>query len=209
MSLREKFRNPFVQQYAIEILFPILGFYFFDWSLIIIATFYLLDQLSSEVVYFRRLVWINNHQEDKKHPIFILEPILVFVTLFTIEILAIIYLWIVKVEDWSDFLDTLLQFTINELWFLFPMVLALYYVKDLFSFYMPRRYLVHNLRGTMNYHYLFNLAMLIGIVLFLLLITKTEINDHLILFLFIAAKLLYDFTVVRWCEKKGLKEEAT
>ncbi|MBK9191411.1 MAG: hypothetical protein IPM77_07790 [Crocinitomicaceae bacterium] len=55
MDLRDKLRNPFVQQYILEILIPLAGYFWFDWTIEIIALFYLIDQFASEFSFLRKL----------------------------------------------------------------------------------------------------------------------------------------------------------
>jgi len=209
MSLKERLRNPFVQQYAIEILFPILGFYFFDWSLFIIGVFYLVDQLSAELVYFRRLWWINKYSPKPKSKFFVLESVLSFGVLYGVQLVVLMTLWQWKVADGNLDLDMglmeeFIQFSIDELWFLFPMVVIIYHLKDTFTFYMPRRYLSFHLRRTINFRHLLNVLILAGASVFIWSAAYLDVNDHIILWSFIALKLGFDFTYVRWMNKKIL-----
>ncbi len=212
MSIREKLRNPFVQQYGIEILFPILGYYLFDWSLVIIAIFYLIDQLSAELLYFRRIIWINNKSENPQSSIFILEPALIFFCLFTVQFLGIYFICTSSftLEYFSENLAVVpevMKFVVEELWFLFPLVVAVYYIKDMFAFYMPRRYLSYSLRRTINFRHLLNLTILISVFAFFSLGMIIQLNDHFVLFGFIVVKVIFDFTLVRWMNKKSLKPQ--
>lgn len=207
MSLKQRLQNPFVQQYAIEILFPILGFYFFEWSLFMIGLFYLVDQLSAELVYFRRLWWVNKHSSNSRSKLFILEPILVFLLLFAVQLIALATLWRWKLSagDWSadtGLLEEFVRFGADELWFLLPVVILVYHLKDTFTFYMPRRYLTMHLRKMINSHHLLNVLILLGTTAFVSVFSLAEWNDHLVLWVFILLKLLFDFASAKWMKKK-------
>ncbi|MBN4070884.1 hypothetical protein JYT72_00110 [Crocinitomix catalasitica] len=213
MSIREKLRNPFVQQYAIEILFPILGFYVFDWDLLIILVFYWIDQLSAELLFFRRLFVINTKSQHKVSPFFLLEPILVFFIIFALQIYGVYYICSLDFSQLAYFGDEvaaiaeLIKFSFEELWLLFPLIIAVYYLKDLFTFYMPRRYLLYSRRRTISFRHLFNLSIFIGVCGFFLIMNKINGNEHLALFSFIVLKVIYDFTLMKWINRKSLLDQ--
>ena len=121
MDLKTKLRNPKVQQYILEIVFPLAGYYFWDWSLLIIIVFYLLDFLASQLLFFRRLYFIQKHQN-----IFLWWTIPLSITLF-----SILYLLVIRALSTSFIFteygsvkpyDELTVFVKDELWFLFPVI---------------------------------------------------------------------------------------
>ena len=57
------FKNPFVQQYILELLLPIIGYFFFNWTLPIIAVFYLMDQLGALFSLVRKLKLTSNYSQ--------------------------------------------------------------------------------------------------------------------------------------------------
>jgi len=205
MTWREKIRNPFVQQYIIEIAFPLIGYYFFNWSLTIIAVFYLVDFLASELAFFRRVHKISSGNQTSGKA-FLFGSIFLFLICFSILILFL-YNNIISIRSIQpdDLYFELITFIKEELWLLFPLVIILYQFKDTFTFYMPRRYLLYNTKKTVVYHQLLNGIMLVLIVIGITLWRYTNINDTMVLFIFLLVKLGFDFTIVKWADTKAKK----
>src|SRR5688572_28056960 len=141
MTFRERLRNPYVQKYLLEILLPLIGYFFFGWSLVIIAAFYIIDQVASEVSFLRKFVAIRK-TENKKVFLVFTASVIVFLTVLGTELFMLLEYFVPHgLARLQRLLDELSAFAKEELWLLFPLVLVMYYVKDQFTFFMPRRYL--------------------------------------------------------------------
>ena len=206
MSFKKQLQNPFFRQYIVEILFPIIGYYFFDWSLAVIGAFYLIDQFSAELFFFRRCQKINAFSEDKHKGTFILIPIILFLFFFTTELVLIGPFWLfAESAGEQKGVNEIVTFARDELWLLFPLVLLIYYIKDQFTFYVPRRYLAFDLKKMISLHYLSNLLIVAGVALMIVLIRFSDWPEPLLLVSFIVGKLIYDLTFVIWVQKKSLR----
>ena len=205
ITWKEKLRNPFVQQYLIEILFPLIGFFFFDWSLTIIAVFYLVDQMASEILFIRRLHKISR-TENKKNNKYVLLAILIFLVLFLTQLFFLQNAFLDIREIQSSQLNLeVWNFAKEELWLLFPVVLLVYHFKDQFTFYMTRRYLLYKVKRTFIYHQLLNLMSIGGILLGVISWSQSKISDVLVLIIFLISKIVFDFTIAKWADKKSKK----
>lgn len=202
---KEKFRNPFVQQYLIEIIFPLVGFFFFDWSLTIIAVYYLVDQIASEFSFLRRLYKISKSENIQNGNRFLLA-ILIFLTLFSILIFVLhnSFLTIRDINATQLNLEVW-NFAKEELWVLFPLVVWLYHFKDQFTFFMPRRYLLYDAKRTFIYHQLLNFISIGTIIIGVICWSQSKISDELILIFFLILKIAFDFTIAKWADKKSKK----
>lgn len=205
MTWRAKLRNPFVQQYLIEILFPLVGYFFFDWSLTIIAVFYLVDQLSAEIAFVRRLHRIA--RAENITPIYLVSlAVISFVVLFVCEVVFLYTSFLdIQLVNATVLNDEITTFVKDELWLLFPLVILLYQFKDTFTFYMPRRYLLFQAKKTLIYHTISNVILLTLIVAGITLWKLNEVQDLVILITFLIVKLIFDFTITRWFENKTKK----
>ena len=197
-------RNPFVQQYLIEIIFPLVGFFFFDWSLTIIAVFYLVDQIASEFSFVRRIHKIS--KSENRRSTFTLLTILLFLLLFSLQIFVLQNSFLaIRNIDASQLNNEIWIFAKEELWLLFPLVIWLYHFKDQFTFYMPRRYLLYDLRKTFIYHQMMNVISISTILLSVTAWSNIKISDEFVLIIFLTLKIAFDFTIAKWADKKSKK----
>lgn len=195
MDFKAKLRNPKVQQYALEVIFPIAGYFFWDWNLLIIVVFYLLDYLASHILFTRRLLFIKNYKNEK---LFWLIPssIIIFVSLF-----GLVLFFLDKVfdkmyfENADGYISELIIFTKDELWFLFPVILLSYYMMDKMFFYMPRRFVNHKSKAYFVKNVIANSIATIIILIAALVLINFVISDLVIIFSIIGVKLLFDFVV--------------
>ena len=209
MTLREKnrewsatLRNPFVQQYAFEIVLPLIGFFFFDWSLIVIAVFYLMDQVGSESAFFRRLTRVAAEKNTRTIRIFTWS-LIAFLAIFSMQCA---FLWLIGfnlIQPDQPFTSGLITFMKEEGWFLFPLVIFMYHIKDQFTFYMPRRYLQYNPMKMQQYRMVLNFAILVLVVVGILLLKIVVMPEAVILILFLVVKIAFDFTVAKWVDGKS------
>lgn len=192
--LKERLKNPFVQQYLIEIIFPLIGYFFFSWSLFIIGLYYIIDHLCAQLLFFRRLKWMNKSKAFSFLPLIIC--VVLTVVFIAAEVLMLVYLIHVNKEQEIAAIQTeFLLFARQELWLLLPLLLFVYHVKDQFTFYVPRHYL--------KYDYVKSVKMnLIGMVIqFVLLLLggwmwiSFKLNDMVVILIFLLLKIAYDLTL--------------
>lgn len=203
--MKERLRNPFVQQYLLEILLPIVGYYFFDWSLIIIASFYLIDQIGSEYSFVRKLNAISK-SENKSGIKYSFITIIFFLMIVCIEIFALYYFFSDENSGVEQKMITeLAVFAKEELWILLPLIILMYHLKDQFTFFMPRRYLQKESKKFFQGH-LIELSLIAGLVVVgSLAFSNLVIPDQILLFSFLAIKLLFDFTIGKYIEKRSAR----
>ncbi len=206
MTLKQKLKNPFVQQSILEILLPIVGYFFFDWSLTIIAVFYLLDQFASELLFLRRLHWIQTKGSNQSKIPVLLLAIIFFSLFYGIELIVGSYFWIeFNLNQLGVLKAELLSFAKEELWILFPLIIYMYHLKDKFTFYMPRRYMNYDANKTFKMNVLSLLIVVLLVLTGLFVLNHINLNEITILFSFIGAKILFDFLFIPWKNKKSLK----
>lgn len=140
MDFKTKIRNPKIQQGVLEVVFPVTGYLFWDWSLMIIVVFYLVDYLASQIFYIKRLHHILSFHQKEKFKL-ISSAIFSFLIFYCGELLILddSFSFIYKQKD-EVYTIELIKFMKDEGWYLFPTVLLLYYMMDKMFFYMPRRY---------------------------------------------------------------------
>lgn len=205
MRVGVKLRNPFVQQYFLEILLPLAGYFFFDWSLAIIAVFYLLDFIGSEYSYTRKLVAVAGG-EGKRYVLFLASGVTIFFAILALQIwLLFNYFTTGDAVGTDSLMKELSDFVLEELWILFPLVIFMYYLKDQFTFFMPRRFLQ---KDTFRFFYTHQIAsgLICGILaLGIFLLSHTSFSDVVILIIFLVAKIIFDFSVAKFLEKKSGK----
>ena len=149
--MKTKLKNPIVQQYVLEIALPLIGYFFFDWSIAVIIVFYFMDYLASEISRHRRhfKIFKNSKTENK--------------SLFFIGVGTSLMFYVVSL-CWAIFNCVLLSkgqkvnhisemevFFKEEGWFLLPVVYLAYHFKDVMTFYMPRRFLNFDFKSTIRF----------------------------------------------------------
>jgi hypothetical protein len=207
MVLRDRLRNPFVQQYFLEILIPLIGFFWFDWTLEIIALFYLVDQLASEFSYLRKLKSIASYQNMKFINHFLLSVFL-FLTIFFLECFLLFHFFSGQLNMTENNSEILLQikiFAIEEGWLLFPAVFLMYYLKDQFTFFMPRKFTEKDGIKFFRGHLISESAILILLVAGIALFSHLKVEDYLILIAFLVVKILFDFTIQKMVDVRTNK----
>lgn len=196
-SIVERLRNPFIQQYLIEIVFPLLGYFFFGWDILIIGIYYFVDQLCSQIMFYRRALWVKNKGSIEGFgTLFFILFVPAFLVIFFFEIVWFDYL-IAQTQEMNanQIWEAVLAFGKSELWLLFPVVLLVYHLRDQFTFYMPRRFMNYNFQQMMSYNFLSNMIILILFVLLGVLWMKFTLPNILVISLFLVLKISYDLTL--------------
>jgi len=204
MTLKQRLQNPFVQQYLLEILLPVIGYFFFDWSLLIIAAFYLLDQLAAEISFLRKFKAIRK-SENKPSRLFFSVSVMLILVLLTLELVLLLNYFAASDFDRNTIFAELTIFAKEELWLLFPLVLLMNYMKDQFTFFMPRRYLQKDSMRYFKWHWIENFFLLVIILLGTWCGKKLVLPAVLVIAIFMVLKLTFDFTVARMSDKKSNK----
>ena len=203
--MKEKLKNPFFQQYALELLLPIVGYFFFDWSITIIAIFYFLDQIASDLVYTRKIYKIGAESKAKNHLIISIFTLINFLVIFVAEIALFNNFWPDLIsQSRTEFYAEIWDFTVSELWILFPLLIAVYHLKDLFTFYMPRRFTNYDFKKIIFSRTILNLGIFVLVFNGLQFAPNLEGYEIIALFSFIAIKLAFDFTLGKWSMRHAL-----
>ena len=123
MSWKQKLRNPIFQQYALELLLPIIGFFVFNWSLLLIGIYFLIDHLVSQIFFYKRSLFVREYHGAKAGIGILIISALAFIGLFFLEIVVLSTL-VLHVQNIT--LDLLLadfwKLSKEELWLLIPLV---------------------------------------------------------------------------------------
>jgi hypothetical protein len=193
MSFKTYLKNPLNQQYIAEILFPILGYLFFDWSLLIIVLFYLIDQLAAQILFLKRLHTINQFHQIKNGPILIMISTFSFIAFFSIELYGL-YLAFEKLSDLTGncFTEEVLSFIKNELWLLFPLLILVYYMQDKLTFYMPRRFETQSSKNYVLINFIENCIITILVVIGSYMYQFLTLPDLIVIALILVIKIAYD-----------------
>ncbi len=141
IDIKNQLKNPFTQQYIAEIVFPFIGYLLFDWTLLIIIVFYLLDQLASQLLFFKRLHFINKYWNEKNGWVYLFLSVFFFIINFGLEIYVLNQTFaFISDHNGTCYADELISFSKNELWILFPILLLMYYMQDKMLFYVPKKF---------------------------------------------------------------------
>ncbi len=205
MTIKERLRNPFVQQYLLEILLPIVGYYFFDWSLFIIACFYLVDQIGSEYSFVRKLITICRFENKATIQYSVAAIILFFIVISTEIFMLFDYFGGSNLETEQKMINEFIFFAKEELWILVPLIILMYHLKDQFTFFMPRRYIQKDTKKFFVGHLIELIAIAILVVVGTFVFSNTVIPDQILLFSFLGIKLLFDFTIGKRLEQRSTK----
>lgn len=207
MQIQDKLRNPFVQQYILEILIPLIGYFWFDWTVEIITLFYLIDQFASELFFLRKLRSIAVFND-----LIFFRQILLSALLFLIFILVECYLLyhffssrMIDNDARQIVNDQVKIFLVEESWLLIPLVFLMYYMKDQFTFYMPRKFAMKHPGRFFQWHIISETILLVLVVLGVLLFSGKEIEDYLLIIVFLCVKIVFDLTVQKYAETKSDK----
>lgn len=185
------FRNPFVQQYLFEVLLPLVGYFFLGWSGLIIAVFYLIDQLGAEFSFIRRYRRTSAVQQRPVTP-FIWSAVLIAILRLASESWILYVFFINRNHDDKAILEELGKFAREELWLLVPVVILMYYLKDQFTFFMPRRFLQYDSAKMFRTHQFSGLIILVLTGFGAALFYKWGSGDELILIVFLITKISFD-----------------
>lgn len=202
MTVKERLRNPLIQQYVLEIALPLVGYFFFDWSLTIIAVFYLIDFLGAEIARNRRVYKVFKSTPNAKQNGFVIS---LMAGGFLFALCAAWVWWNFELKmarNLPGFYSELREFSREELWFLLPLVYFVYHIKDVMTFYMPRRYMKRDYSKMVRFQivelFVLTLIILVGTVCW----RYFEIGDVEAIVIFIVLKIGFDILVARALDSK-------
>lgn len=200
--MKEKFKNPIIQQYVLEIALPIVGYFFFDWSITIIAVFYLIDYFCAEIARNRRVFKVYKNTKNAKQNGF------VFSMFFGASLFALAFAFtylnfeLRYAKNLQAMYAELLEFAKDELWFLLPVVYLVYHLKDVMTFYAPRRFLKRDYKKMVKYQ-IMEMTILVVLILFGVFCWRYfQLNDIVAIFSFIIIKIGFDILVARTLDAK-------
>ena len=204
MAIKKQLKNPLIQQYILEIALPLVGYFFFGWSMAVIAAFYLLDFFSAEIARNRRVYKVFKTTSSAKIDRFM-------VSLFVGSLLFIVSLFftwenlILMTEGEEGLIvlhEELITFAKEELWLLLPVVYFVYHLKDVMTFYMPRRFMNYDYVKMVKFQ-LIELLMLTALIMIGVFSWRYfQLPDLTVLIAFIVLKLGFDILIARTLDAK-------
>ena len=200
--MKEKLRNPLIQQYVLEIALPLVGYFFFDWSITIIAVFYLIDFFCAEIARNRRVFKVFKNTPNAKQNPFIYSMmaggfLFAFSFAWTYWNFEMRY-----ANDLTVMYTELKEFAREEIWFLLPLVYFVYHMKDVMTFYAPRRFMKRDYQKMVKYQVLELTILTILIVAGVFCWSFFEIGDIVAMIAFIVLKVGFDILVARTFDVK-------
>lgn len=204
MSIQEKLRNPVVQQYSLEIALPLLGYLFFGWTIPVIIAFYFMDYFASEITRNRRHNKIFSSQESTERLKFCLG-IGISILLFCGASFFAFQSLMVAGSNSDVLVIEVIEFAKNEGWYLLPVVYLAGHIKDVMTFYAPRRFLNYDFSLTLKYYSIEIMLQFMLICTGLYLWAFYKIPDVPALIAFVCIKIVFDQLLVRNLRKKALK----
>lgn len=204
MAIKKQLKNPLVQQYVLEIALPLVGYFFFDWSMAVIAAFYLLDFFSAEIARNRRVYKVFKNTNAAKIDRFFIS--LCVGSLFFV--VSLFWTWenlILMTDGKAGLLalhEELIAFAKEELWLLLPVVYFVYHLKDVMTFYMPRRFVNYNYEKMVKFQ-LVELFILTALIIGGVFSWRYfQLSDLTVLLGFIVIKIGFDILVARSLDAK-------
>jgi len=204
MSMINGLRNPILQQYILELLLPIVGYYLLDWSFDSIGIYYLIDYSASNVSFVRKFLAVNRYAE-KKVSISVSFLVLGLMTLVFIAVIIFTFYFLMKIGsyDLSKLFHEIRAAFFSELWFLLPLVLAASFYSDKLTFFLPRLFLKYKADHYLWGGLIVNSTFILLLLVFIYGSIYFSISKDLLILLFLIAKIAFDLSirskVQKWC----------
>lgn len=203
MDIKTKLRNPIFQQYVLEIALPLVGYFVFDWHLAVIIAFYFIDFLVSEITRHRRFFAIAKHYNYQFG--FTAFAGIALSAVYFLSALAFALI-IMFNPDWvfsSQYRAELSSFFSFEGWVLIPIVYLAYHMKDMMSFYMPRKFAKYDYPKTMK-NFQIEITLMFVLIMFGIYAWYIfAIADVWALLGFVSVKLVFDFLIAEPLRSKS------
>lgn len=200
MTFKQILSHPLFQ-YLLELFLPLLGYFFFDWSIAVIIAFYFMDYLGSEFARHRRHLKIKTVKNEKT-TLFIIG-LIISILFFLIALYIGFFSMLVQANYDHKNVNEVIQFLGEEGWLLLPLVIFAAHVKDVMTFYTPRRFLNYNYSKTLQFYFVQITIQFALIVVGLYLWVNFQIHEVLALVIFMLVKVLFDFLIVRKFNEKS------
>jgi len=202
MGFKFDLRHPKVQQSVLEVVFPLAGYFFWDWSLLIIVIFYLIDWLASQVMYTFRLNKVKT-QFNESFGWVLPVSIVVFIVLFLATNLFLYSSFdsIYELIKDSNLNNEIVTFSKDELWYLFPLIILSYYMMDKMLFYVPKYFTNYSVRPYLYKNIVSNVIATVIIFSGVLIYLVIEVSDIFTIVLIVLIKLFFDVVI----KKYGIK----
>jgi hypothetical protein len=173
---------------------------------LLIGTYFLVDHLASQIFFYQRANAVRKFQGSTTGTGIIIVSLLCFIGLFFFEMVLLSTL-VLHIQNMT--MEVLLaefwKLCAEELWFLIPLVFFAYYLKDKMTFYMSRAFVHLDFNKMMRWDLLGQFTMVsilaIGVLIWIMFFTYSG----WIIISFLAAKILFDFTIKKVVRKKSLK----
>jgi hypothetical protein len=193
--MKSQLKNPLVQQYVLEIVLPLVGYFFFDWSISVIIAFYFMDYLASEATRHRRHLKIKR-ASNQKSTLFVIG-IIVSVLLFLMATYVAFFFLLQAADFDHKYINEVFSFLKSEGWLLLPIVILASHLKDVMTFYAPRRFLNYDYSKTMKFYFVEVVIQFVLICSGLFFWANYKLPDVPALIGFIVIKVLFDQLLVR------------
>ncbi len=174
----KRLKNPKIQQYIVELIFPLIGYLVFDWSLLIIIIFYLIDQLGAEIAFWFRLKFVADLFKENTRQLLIIATSL-FLIFFGLQIYWLYDMFMNYIYDCQIyyFNKELIDFVKTEFWLLFPLLILIHYIKDKVEFYRSDEPFKNALDKLLKARGVLNLATLLFVLCISFIWTKFKFDE--------------------------------
>ncbi len=196
MSRADVIRNPFLQQYLLELLLPVVGYYLLDWSIVIISLYYLIDFLATLVMFVRRFFAVNKNAKQSVLSITIIAVIgLLALIYFGVVSISFYFLMSIGKQEFNGLMHEVSEAFFGELWILIPLVFVASVFKDRLTFFVPRRFLLYNPNRFLWGELILNSAFFFLLVVFIYGTLRYSVSTGLLIPLFLIGKIGFDLTL--------------
>ena len=202
MALKDKLRNPLIQQYILEIALPLVGYFFFGWTIPVIIAFYFVDYLASEVARNRRVYKVFKTQQSQASitPFFV--SVIIALILYTANLFWCWHYTLIIFQNKLTVTEELTAFAKEELWLLVPVVYFVYHFKDVLTFYMPRKFMKCDYKKMVRYQMVELVVLTILTFAGMTIWAVFSFSNITVLISFIVLKLGFDILLVRSLKSK-------
>lgn len=197
-------RNPVLQQYILELLLPIVGYYLLDWSFNSIGIYYLLDFSASNVSFVRKFLAVNRHTENKVST-GVSFLVLGLMTLVFIGVIILTFYFLMKIDSYevSMLFHEISTAFFDELWFLLPLLFVASFYIDKLTFFLPRLFLKYKADRYLWGELIVNSILIVTLSVFTYGSIYFSISKDLLIPLFLIGKIAFDLSirskVQKWC----------
>lgn len=183
-----------LQQFILDIIFTILGYFFWDWSLLIIIIFYLLDFFISETFTYRKIWKSKQAQEVKLNPIFYIS---IFCFLASVIAMTLYIKWIFEIEfnpennQWVS----IKEFMKSDGIFFIPLIGLNYYLMDKMTFFKLKKEYQFDVSKEIKRQFILLISGIILAIIGLLLYQFISVKDITFIAIILIGRAIYEFII--------------